>query len=74
MDLISNNFRYFYFTFAQGAMTAEPAGVVTSTAQDELRCVLIFSSYIGARYWILVNEEMSQISDYPLQIKNFYLL
>ena len=29
-------------------MTAEPAGVVTSTAQDELRCGLIFSSYIGA--------------------------
>ena len=29
-------------------MTAEPAGVVTSTAQDELRCVLIFSPYIGA--------------------------
>ena len=29
-------------------MTDEPAGVVTSTAQDELRSVLIFTSYIGA--------------------------
>ena len=35
-------------TFAQGAMTSEPAGVVTSTAQDELRCVLIFTPFIGA--------------------------
>ena len=66
MDFIFLFFRDFYFTFAQGAMTAEPAGVVTSTAQDELRCVLIFSPYIGARYWILVTKEMSQISDYPL--------
>ena len=29
-------------------MTTEPAGVVTSTAQDELRCVLIFTPFIGA--------------------------
>ena len=40
-------------------MTDEPAGVVTSTAQDELRSVLIFTSYIGATYWIPVSDEMS---------------
>ena len=54
-------------------MTDEPAGVVTSTAQDELRSVLIFTSYIGATYWIPVSDEMSHFKLSQIRIYTSHL-